>query len=114
MKAIEQFDRLKRMNELIKSERTGTPAEFARMLGVSRRQLYSYIEYFKDMELEINYSKRRSTFHFCNGHELEISYQFKIITKDGSKEINGGFCSQTIRVLFFCTEGIYFSFCEIE
>ena len=101
MKAIEQLERLKKMNRLIKAEHTGNPDEFSRRLGISRRQLYSDIEYLKDMGVEINYSKGRKTFYFCNGNQLEISYSLRIISKDIIKEINGGFFPKNISPCFF-------------
>lgn len=101
MKALEQLERLQRMNQLIKNERTGTPEEFAGKLGISRRQLYSYIESIKDMGADIGYSKNRRTFYFCNGHEVEISYSFKIISKELSKTTNGGFSINFFQRAFF-------------
>ncbi|MGM0408082.1 MAG: HTH domain-containing protein [Bacteroidota bacterium] len=104
MKALEQLERLQRMNQLIKAEKTGSPDEFSQFLGISRRQLYTYIENIKDMGADICYSKNRRTFYFCNGDEIEISYSFKIISRDLSKRINGGFFQKYFNVLFLCTE----------
>lgn len=101
MKALEQLERLQRMNQLIKAERTGNPDEFSERLGISRRQLYSYIESIKDMGADISYSKNKRTFYFCNGHEVEISYSFKIISKDLSRRINGGFSTNILQRAFF-------------
>jgi len=101
MKALEQLERLQRMNQLIKNERTGSPDEFSQRLGISRRQLYSYIENIKDMGADIGYSKNRRTFYFCNGHEVEISYSFKIISKELSRTINGGFSVNFFQRAFF-------------
>ena len=101
MKAIEQLERLKRMNELIKAECTGTPEEFSNMLRISRRQLYAEIEYLKDIGIEISYSRRRRTFFFCNGHEIEISYRLKIIPKEVAKKINGGYSINPLPCFFY-------------
>jgi len=101
MKALEQLERLQRMNQLIKAERTGSPDEFSQRLGISRRQLYTYIENIRDMGADICYSKNRRTFYFCNGHEIEISYSFKIISKELSKTINGGFSVNFFQRAFF-------------
>ena len=101
MKAVEQLERLKRMNQLIKAECTGTPDEFSNWLGISRRQLYSDIEYIKDIGVEVTYSKARRTFYYCNGHELEISYSFKVISKQWTKKVNGGFFNCIFQSAFF-------------
>ena len=104
MKAVEQLERLKKMNKLIKAECTGTPDEFSNRLGISRRQLYSEIEFIKSMGAAITYSKTRQTFYYCNEHELEIMYSFRIISKEISKKIYGGFSQKYTSVLFLCTE----------
>ncbi len=91
MKAVEQLERLKRMNKLIKAENTGTPNEFAQRLGISRRQLYSYIELIKDMGVLTAYSKANRTFYYCDEYELEISCTLKKISREIAKKVNGGF-----------------------
>jgi len=104
MKAIEQLERLQRINELIKAERTGSPEEFAEHLHISRRQLYEYIGFIKDFGVDINYSKGRKTFYLSNGHELNINYCIKVVSKQEAKKINGGFLKRIFQRAFFCTE----------
>ena len=101
MKALEQLQRFKKMNQLIKAECTGTPDEFSNWLGISRRQLYSDIEYINDIGVKISYSKNRRTFYYCNGHELEISFSIKVISKENTQNINGGFLYNRLRRAFF-------------
>ena len=101
MKAIEQLERLKRMNELIKAECTGTPEELSGRLGIGRRQLFKDFECLKDMGVEISYSKIRETYFYRNGHELEISYTFQIIPKVVAQKINGGFFQINYQSAFF-------------
>ena len=90
MKAIEQLERLKRLNEFIKKEQTGTPEEFSQKLKISRRQLYFDLDLLRDYGVDTGYSKQRQTFFFCNGHELKVSYVLKAIPREIQKEINGG------------------------
>lgn len=101
MKALDQLERLKRMNQLIKAECTGTPDEFSNRLGISRRQLYSDIEYINDIGVKISYSKNRRTFFYCNGHELEIMVSLKVISKETTRSINGGFLHKKLLCAFF-------------
>ena len=101
MKALEQLERLKRMNQLVKAECTGTPEEFSNWLGISRRQLYSDIEYINDIGVKISYSKNRRTFYYCNGHELEIMVSLKVVSKENIQKINGGFFSKNLKSAFF-------------
>jgi predicted DNA-binding transcriptional regulator YafY len=104
MKATDLLDRMIRINKLIKSECTGNPDEFSRKLGISRRQLYVDIECFKDMGVEIGYSRTRRTFYFKNEKLLDIAYSFKVISTNTTKKINGGFYKKSYNVLFLCTE----------
>jgi transcriptional antiterminator len=101
MKAIEQLERLQRINELIKAEKTGTPDEFANRLHISRRQLYEYISFIKDLGVDINYSKERKTFYLCNGHELNITCNIKVVSKNEAININGGFFHTNSQRVFF-------------
>jgi hypothetical protein len=101
MKALEQLERLKRMNELIKAQCTGTPDEFANMLNISRRQLYEYISYIKDLGVDIGYSKRLRTFYLTNDHELTVTCNIKVISKKESININGGFFLTSYQSAFF-------------
>jgi hypothetical protein len=99
--AIGQLERLKRINELIKAESTGTPEEFSGKLGVGRRQLFRDLECLKDMVVELSYSKIREPYFYKNGYELEISYTFQIIPKIVAQRINGGFFLTNYQSAFF-------------
>lgn len=101
MKAVRQLERLKRINEMIKAKSTGTPEIFCGKLKISRRQLFKDLEIFKYMGAEIAYSKIRETYYYLNGHELEISYSFRLIPKKESQKINGGFFQKKWQSAFF-------------
>lgn len=100
MKAIQQLERLKRINELIKAKCTGRPEMLCNKLNISRRQLFKDLEFFKDLGAEIAYSKIRETYYYPNGHELDISYSFRIIPKKETQSINGGFFLKKIPECF--------------
>lgn len=101
MKALQQLERLKWINEMIKSKSTGSPEILCNKLSISRRQLFKDLEIFKDMGAEIAYSKIRETYYYPNGHELEISYSFRIIPKTETRNINGGFFLKKYQSAFF-------------
>ncbi|HYQ59075.1 MAG TPA: hypothetical protein VEP89_17155 [Draconibacterium sp.] len=101
MKALEQLERLQRINELIKAEKTGTPDEFANSLYISRRQLYEYINIIKDFGVEVNYSKQRRTFYLSNGQEINVECGIKVVSKQHAKSINGGFFHNNLQRTFF-------------
>lgn len=101
MKAIQQLERLKRINEMIKAKSTGSPETLRNKLNISRRQLFKDLELFKDIGAEIAYSKIRESYYYPNGHELKISYTFKIIPKNETQNINGGFFLNNLQSAFF-------------
>jgi len=101
MKAIEQLQRLQRIHDLIKAERTGNPDEFAKSVHISRRQLYEYIQFIKDLGVDVKYSKGRNTFYLYNGHELNINCSIKLVTKYEATKINGGFFNGYFQHAFF-------------
>ena len=107
MKALKQLERLARINKLIKEEKTGTPEEFACCLHIGKRRLFEHLDELRNMGIQIDYSKQRGTYYFSNGHEIELSFSFKIISKETAKEIFGGNCEYFCRVLVLCTERNY-------
>lgn len=90
MKAFEQLERLQRMNRLIANRCTGTPAEFAVIIGISERRLFATIEEMKDMGVEIMYSRSEETYYFKKGYGIEIECSMKIISEEQMKIIFGG------------------------
>ena len=101
MKAIEQLERIQRIIQLIKCEKTGTPEEFANYLHIGKRRLYEHLDNFREMGVQIDYSKQRNTYYFSNGQELELSYSLKIISNERIKEIFGGYCEFNMQSAFF-------------
>ncbi len=75
MKAIEQIERLMLMNNLIKAHHTGSPEQFCKRMNISRRQMFSCLEFFRDYGVEIEFSRAMNSYHYANGHELEINFK---------------------------------------
>lgn len=90
MKITNQLQRIRKMNERIKSENTGSPKEFAEDLGISESHFYRCIEELQEMGIPIKYSRSRRTYFYDNNSELSFSYSLKLISDQGSKEILGG------------------------
>lgn len=70
-------------------------------LNISRRQLFKDLEIFKDMGAEIVYSRIGETYYYPNGHELEISYSFRILPEKEARSINGGLFLKKYQSAFF-------------
>jgi predicted DNA-binding transcriptional regulator YafY len=105
MDFVRQIERLQLLNKLVKEQRTGKPEELADRMGISRRQLYSYLEFLKDQGVEINFSRKLNSFIYTCDQNLEIAFRFRVLDMESSRDIQGGenFCS-TSSVLFLCTE----------
>ena len=108
MKAIEQLERLKRMNELIKAECTGTPEEFSKMLRISESHLSRILENLKDRGVPVKYSRTRKTYYYPPDTTLKVEYSIRLISDDEIKNIFGG-CGINPLMLFLEVEQNYFS-----
>ncbi|MEO8532646.1 MAG: hypothetical protein ABI441_02795 [Flavobacterium sp.] len=84
------------MHKLIITEKTGTPAVFAKKLCLSRSQLYNTIDIIKNLEAPIKYCKKRESFYYETSFDLELNYSVKTIINDEAKEIFGGFSFRPI------------------
>lgn len=101
MKVFEYLDRISRMHKLVSRQRTGTPAEFASQLGVSRTTLYEMIDELRSRGAPISYSKSRRTFFYDEPFEINISCSLRPLNCFEEKQLTGGnFFS---RVLVFRT-----------
>jgi predicted transcriptional regulator len=90
MKIIDHFERLKKMNRMIKSCRTGTPGELAEMLGISQSHLFRCLDELSQFGLVVRYSRSMKTYYYEDDYELSIHYSVKLISTENAKEIMGG------------------------
>jgi len=59
------IEKIKRINQLIRMQATGTPTAFARRIGISERTLYRYFEYMKtEMKAPIKYNPQRKSYYY--------------------------------------------------
>ncbi|MDN3667939.1 helix-turn-helix domain-containing protein [Echinicola jeungdonensis] len=90
MNFIRQIERMQILNKLIKEQRTGTPNELAERLGVSRRQLYTYIDYLKDLGLDVWFSRKQNSFVYNDDEEIQLDLKIRVLGKTDVSKINGG------------------------
>ena len=88
MKYVEHFERVKKMNRLIKSGQTGTPEEFARKIGICTSHLYRYLIEMEQFGLVIEYSRSLKTYFYKNNNELAVYYSLKVVSEVNEKEIS--------------------------
>ncbi|MGC4022716.1 MAG: hypothetical protein QM734_12605 [Cyclobacteriaceae bacterium] len=72
MSLLKYIDRLKRMDDLMKREVTGTSKEFAEKLGISRSMLMENLTEFKELGAEISFCHFRRTYHYTNKFSIVI------------------------------------------
>lgn len=92
MNFLDQIERLNKANTLIRSEKTGTPFEFAQKINCSRSQLYIIIDYLKSHNAPIKYCKKRESFYYTNTFQFSVFVQLEILDEQEYKKISGG-CS---------------------
>lgn len=66
MKFDQISNRIGYLEELIRNESTGTPAELARRLQVSERMVYRYINHLNIDQNRVKYCKRSRTYKFIS------------------------------------------------
>lgn len=71
------FTILKRMDQLIHLESTGTPAEFAHKLEISERSQYNYLKILEDLGADIQFNTHRISYEFKNKKRLVIKIGYK-------------------------------------
>lgn len=90
MNFIKQIERIKKVHQLIASEKTGTPSVFARKLCLSRSQLYNVLDIIKNFDAPVKYCKKRESFYYETSFDLELNYSLKTIIDNEAREIYGG------------------------
>lgn len=90
MKIGTQVERFQLLNKLIKQQRTGSPEELAKRLKISRRQLYAYLDFIRDLGLEVKYSRKVNSFVYCCGKELLVDFKMEVLEEPELRLANGG------------------------
>ena len=75
MKFLEEIERLKRLDQLIRLKATGTPAQLASRLGVSERTIFNQIELLRSMDAPIGFCKTRESYYY----EYEVRVEFGVV-----------------------------------
>jgi biotin operon repressor len=90
MKLFEYLDRINMMHRMVLRQRTGTPEEFARQLGVGRTCLYELIDELRSRGAPIAYSKSTKTFFYRQPFEISINCSLRLLEPQEEKEFFGG------------------------
>ena len=91
MNPMKYFDLMERMDQMIRMENTGDASEFSKRLGISRRQLYYYVDELKDLGLPLSYSRKSKTFFYEKNCMLKINISVRELGEYELRNYNGGF-----------------------
>jgi len=90
VKILDVVDRLSRLDGLISSKKTGNSTELAHKIKLSRSQIFNYLDYLKDLGVEINYNKSTRSYEYTGEFIPEIQSPLKIVRKSELEQIEGG------------------------
>ncbi len=90
MKTLKQLERLRKAHKLIQQENTGTPAEFAKKLHVSERELYRILEYLKGVDALISFSRTSNSYYYTGDFDLLVNVSVQVLVKDELVTIYAG------------------------
>lgn len=84
MYSVEIFDKLKAIHEKIKSENTGSRAQFAKDLQITEHALWRYIGIFKERKIPVKFSKRGNTYFYDinENEEVRIVWEFRLLIRE--------------------------------
>jgi len=90
MKTFQQLERLRKIHKLIQQQNTGSPDELAERLKISRRQLYNILDYLKEIEAPLIFSRKDNTFCYTYNFDMLVNVSVQVLVNDELKTIYGG------------------------
>ncbi|WP_114748568.1 HTH domain-containing protein [Pleomorphovibrio marinus] len=90
MEFIRQIERIQLLNKLVKEQRTGSPENLAKRLGVSRARLYLMLEELRDYGAKIKFSKKLNSFEYQDCKEIDLRFSVKVLKEQESILISAG------------------------
>lgn len=79
MKSLHYLDTLERIFYRIKCGHTGNANEFAQNLGMSRRQLFYYLEELRLFGVPIKFNRSVNSFYLTRGCKFKINITLELI-----------------------------------
>jgi predicted DNA-binding transcriptional regulator YafY len=90
MEFIKQIERLQQLNKLVREQRTGSPEELAKRIGVSRAKLYLMLDELRDEGVEIKFAKRLNSFFYENCAGISVVFSLKVLESTEIRNISAG------------------------
>lgn len=89
MSILKYVNRVVQMDSLIKRRATGSPAQFADKLGISRSTLMEHLKELKILGGNIDYDRDQQTYHYVKDCCLEIKFRQNVLTPAHTEQIKG-------------------------
>ena len=90
MKTLKQLERLRKANKLIQQQNTGSPTEFANRLHISERELYRILEYLKEIDAVISFSRTSNSYHYSEDFDLLVNVSVQVMVNEELKTVYAG------------------------
>ena len=74
MPAIKFINRLKTIDQLIRLKDTGSPKQLAEKFEITARQVYNYMDNFKELGANMKFDKRKNSYTYSSEIKLVIAY----------------------------------------
>lgn len=71
------MNRLERIDYLIRIKGTGTPAQLAQRLGMSKRAIFDYLNLMREYGAPIKFCNARQSYYYDEEGYFRISFSFK-------------------------------------
>jgi hypothetical protein len=94
MNPMKYFDLMERMDQMIRMENTGDAFEFSERLGISRRQLYYYVDELREMGLPLSYNRCAKTYFYERRCRLKIDISVRELGDSDLRNHSGGIFSE--------------------
>jgi predicted DNA-binding transcriptional regulator YafY len=74
----------------VREQRTGSPEELAKRIGVSRAKLYLMLDELRDEGVEIKFAKRLNSFFYENCAGISVVFSLKVLESTEIRNISAG------------------------
>jgi hypothetical protein len=74
MTLFKNIERIRHIDFLIRTKSTGDPKEFAKKIGVSKRQMFNLVSELKEFGAPVHYSPVERTYYYTNRVEFVADF----------------------------------------
>lgn len=82
MKTLKQLERLRKAHRLIKQGNTGSPSEFSKRLHISERELYRILEYLREIDAQISFSRTSCSYYYSDDFDLLVNISVQALVNE--------------------------------